>query len=61
MGGSNRKTEAEKLSRGVQPGGVHARKVAGSLQNTPTFNFKNLQCLVIDGPTASWTSGSRRR
>ena len=48
MGGSNRKTEAEKLSRGCNLVVCTPGRLLDHLQNTPTFNFKNLQCLVID-------------
>ncbi|QDZ22864.1 ATP-dependent RNA helicase [Chloropicon primus] len=48
MGGSNRKTEAEKLARGVNLLVCTPGRLLDHLQNTPSFNFKNLQALVID-------------
>jgi ATP-dependent RNA helicase DDX18/HAS1 len=48
MGGANRETEAKKLAKGVcfvvsTPG-----RLLDHIQNTESFMFKNLMCLVID-------------
>lgn len=48
MGGSNRKTEAEKLAKGVNLVVCTPGRLLDHLQNTPEFNFRNLQVLVID-------------
>ena len=48
MGGSNRKTEAEKLAKGVNLLVCTPGRLLDHLQNTPSFNFRNLQVLVID-------------
>jgi len=48
MGGSNRKTEAEKLAKGVNLLVSTPGRLLDHLQNTPAFNFRNLQVLVID-------------
>lgn len=48
MGGANRKTEAEKLSKGVNLLIATPGRLLDHLQNTKNFVFKNLKCLVID-------------
>ncbi|CAB4032174.1 ATP-dependent RNA helicase HAS1-like, partial [Paramuricea clavata] len=48
MGGANRKNEAEKLHKGVNLLVATPGRLLDHLQNTHGFNFKNLQCLVID-------------
>ena len=48
MGGSNRKTEAEKLAKGGNLLVCTPGRLLDHLQNTPSFNFRNLQVLVID-------------
>ncbi|XP_041989039.1 ATP-dependent RNA helicase DDX18-like [Aricia agestis] len=48
MGGANRSTEAEKLSVGINILVATPGRLLDHLQNTPSFLFKNLQCLVID-------------
>jgi ATP-dependent RNA helicase DDX18/HAS1 len=48
MGGANRSTEAEKLTKGVNFIVATPGRLLDHLQNTPTFLYKNLQCLVID-------------
>ncbi|CAH2085453.1 unnamed protein product [Euphydryas editha] len=48
MGGSNRTTEAQKLSKGINILVATPGRLLDHLQNTPDFLYKNLQCLVID-------------
>jgi ATP-dependent RNA helicase DDX18/HAS1 len=48
MGGANRKTEAEKLARGVNVLVATPGRLLDHLQNTKGFNFRNLQALVMD-------------
>ncbi|XP_034249362.1 probable ATP-dependent RNA helicase pitchoune [Thrips palmi] len=48
MGGANRTTEAQKLSKGVNIVVATPGRLLDHLQNTPDFLYKNLQCLVID-------------
>lgn len=48
MGGTNRHTEAERLSKGVNIIVATPGRLLDHLQNTKQFLFKNLQCLVID-------------
>ncbi|XP_076655057.1 putative ATP-dependent RNA helicase pitchoune [Halictus rubicundus] len=48
MGGANRQTEAQKLSKGVNIVVATPGRLLDHLQNTPDFLFKNLQCVVID-------------
>ncbi|CAK9795910.1 Probable ATP-dependent RNA helicase pitchoune [Anthophora quadrimaculata] len=48
MGGANRQTEAQKLSKGVNIVVATPGRLLDHLQNTPDFLYKNLQCLVID-------------
>ena len=48
IGGSNRKEEAKKLSKGVNILVATPGRLLDHLQNTNDFLFKNLQCLVID-------------
>ncbi|XP_065908246.1 uncharacterized protein [Dysidea avara] len=48
MGGANRKTEAEKLCKGVNILIATPGRLLDHLQNTKGFLYNNLQCLVID-------------
>ncbi|KAI4488527.1 hypothetical protein M0802_011530 [Mischocyttarus mexicanus] len=48
MGGANRQTEAQKLSKGVNIIIATPGRLLDHLQNTPDFLYKNLQCLIID-------------
>lgn len=48
MGGGNRRTEAEKLIRGVNLLVATPGRLLDHLQNTRGFIFRNLACLVID-------------
>jgi ATP-dependent RNA helicase DDX18/HAS1 len=48
MGGANRRTEAERLGKGVNLVVATPGRLLDHLQNTKGFIFKNLQCLVID-------------
>ncbi|KAK7588121.1 hypothetical protein V9T40_005366 [Parthenolecanium corni] len=48
MGGANRQTEVQKLSKGVNIIVATPGRLLDHLQNTADFLFKNLQCLVID-------------
>ncbi|XP_013192386.1 probable ATP-dependent RNA helicase pitchoune isoform X2 [Amyelois transitella] len=48
MGGANRTTEAQKLSKGINILVATPGRLLDHLQNTPDFLYKNLQCLVID-------------
>ena len=48
MGGSNRKTEATKLVKGVSILVATPGRLLDHLQNTKGFLYENLQCLVID-------------
>nr|XP_033327051.1 probable ATP-dependent RNA helicase pitchoune [Megalopta genalis]XP_033327052.1 probable ATP-dependent RNA helicase pitchoune [Megalopta genalis] len=48
MGGANRQTEAQKLSKGINIVVATPGRLLDHLQNTTDFLFKNLQCLVID-------------
>nr|CAD7201048.1 unnamed protein product [Timema douglasi] len=48
MGGTNRQTEAQKLSKGINILVATPGRLLDHLQNTPDFIFKNLQCLIID-------------
>jgi ATP-dependent RNA helicase DDX18/HAS1 len=48
MGGANRRTEAEKLAKGVNFLVATPGRLLDHLQNTKGFLFKNLKCLVID-------------
>ena len=48
IGGSNRKEEAKKLSKGVNILVATPGRLLDHLQNTTDFLFKNLQCLVMD-------------
>ncbi|XP_046740323.1 probable ATP-dependent RNA helicase pitchoune [Diprion similis] len=48
MGGANRKTEAQKLSKGINIVVATPGRLLDHLQNTPDFLYKNLQCLIID-------------
>ena len=48
IGGANRRTEAEKLCKGVNILVATPGRLLDHLQNTKGFVFKNLKCLVID-------------
>ncbi|XP_064456613.1 ATP-dependent RNA helicase DDX18-like [Ornithodoros turicata] len=48
MGGTNRQTEAVKLSKGVNFLVATPGRLLDHLQNTSEFIYKNLQCLIID-------------
>eukprot|EP00636_Phaeomonas_parva_P017263 CAMPEP_0118869390 /NCGR_PEP_ID=MMETSP1163-20130328/12716_1 /TAXON_ID=124430 /ORGANISM="Phaeomonas parva, Strain CCMP2877" /LENGTH=579 /DNA_ID=CAMNT_0006804279 /DNA_START=63 /DNA_END=1802 /DNA_ORIENTATION=- len=48
IGGANRRTEAEKLAKGVNILVATPGRLLDHLQNTRGFNFRNLQMLVID-------------
>merc|ERR1712168_1708327 len=48
MGGADRKTEAAKLSKGVDILVATPGRLLDHMQNCPDFVFKNVQCLVID-------------
>lgn len=48
MGGANRTTEAQKLSKGINIIVATPGRLLDHLQNTPDFLYKNLQCLIID-------------
>jgi len=48
MGGANRRTEAEKLERGVNILVATPGRLLDHLQNTKGFHYANLQVLVID-------------
>lgn len=48
MGGANRRSEAEKLVRGVNIVVATPGRLLDHLQNTKGFLFSNLQCLIID-------------
>eukprot|EP00798_Chlamydomonas_sp_ICE-L_P003456 gene3456-13516_t len=48
MGGANRRTEAEKLVKGVNLLVSTPGRLLDHLQNTQGFIFRNLACLVID-------------
>jgi ATP-dependent RNA helicase DDX18/HAS1 len=48
MGGANRKTEADKLAKGVNIIVCTPGRLLDHLQNTKGFNFRNLLALVMD-------------
>jgi len=48
MGGADRKTEAAKLSKGVNILVATPGRLLDHMQNCPDFVFKNVSCLVID-------------
>eukprot|EP00744_Colponema_vietnamica_P001842 GILI01003003.1.p1 GENE.GILI01003003.1~~GILI01003003.1.p1 ORF type:complete len:473 (+),score=143.46 GILI01003003.1:493-1911(+) len=48
IGGTNRRTEAERLVKGVNLLVCTPGRLLDHLQNTKGFVFKNLQCLIID-------------
>jgi len=48
MGGANRRTEAEKLAKGVNIVVCTPGRLLDHLQNTKGFNFRNLLALVMD-------------
>jgi ATP-dependent RNA helicase DDX18/HAS1 len=48
IGGANRRSEAEKLAKGVNILVATPGRLLDHLQNTPGFNYQRLQMLVID-------------
>merc|ERR1719222_521466 len=48
MGGANRATEAQKLTKGINILVATPGRLLDHLQNTKDFLYKNLQCLIID-------------
>lgn len=48
MGGANRRSEAERLVKGVNLLVATPGRLLDHLQNTKGFNFSNMACLVID-------------
>ncbi len=48
IGGANRRTEAEKLVKGVNLLVATPGRLLDHLQNTSGFVYRNLACLVID-------------
>ena len=48
MGGANRRTEAERLVKGVNLLVSTPGRLLDHLQNTKGFVFRNLACLVVD-------------
>ena len=48
IGGANRRTEAEKLVKGVNLLVATPGRLLDHLQNTQGFVYRNLQCLVVD-------------
>jgi len=48
MGGANRRTEAERLVKGVNLLVATPGRLLDHLQNTAGFLFRNLACLVVD-------------
>lgn len=48
MGGANRRTEAERLVKGVNLLVATPGRLLDHLQNTKNFVFRNLACLVVD-------------
>ena len=48
MGGANRKTEADRLAKGVNILVCTPGRLLDHLQNTKGFNFRNLLALVLD-------------
>eukprot|EP00963_Diacronema_lutheri_P012456 scaffold1758_cov333-Pavlova_lutheri.AAC.16 len=48
MGGANRRSEAEKLSRGINLLIATPGRLLDHLQNTKGFVYRNLLCLIID-------------
>jgi ATP-dependent RNA helicase DDX18/HAS1 len=48
MGGANRRTEAERLVKGVNLLVATPGRLLDHLQNTAGFVFRNLACLVVD-------------
>ena len=48
MGGAARKTEVEKLAKGVNLIIATPGRLLDHLQNTKNFVFRNLKCLIID-------------
>jgi hypothetical protein len=48
MGGANRRTEAERLVKGVNLLVATPGRLLDHLQNTVGFLFRNLACLVVD-------------
>ncbi|XP_033226454.1 probable ATP-dependent RNA helicase pitchoune [Belonocnema kinseyi] len=56
--GSDRKTEAQKLSRGANIIVATTGRLLYHLQNTPNFIYKNLQCLILDEADRILETGS---
>lgn len=48
MGGGNRQSETQKLTKGVNILVATPGRLLDHMQNTAQFIYKNLQCLVID-------------
>lgn len=48
MGGTNRTTEAQKLSKGINILVATPGRLLDHILNTPDFLYRNLKCLVID-------------
>eukprot|EP00092_Neocalanus_flemingeri_P015552 GFUD01016834.1.p1 GENE.GFUD01016834.1~~GFUD01016834.1.p1 ORF type:complete len:676 (+),score=223.79 GFUD01016834.1:58-2085(+) len=48
MGGANRNSEAQKLTKGINILVATPGRLLDHLQNTKDFLYKNLQCLIID-------------
>ncbi|KAL7303479.1 hypothetical protein TKK_0004659 [Trichogramma kaykai] len=48
MGGANRSTEASQLKKGINIVIATPGRLLDHLQNTASFTFKNLKCLIID-------------
>lgn len=48
MGGTNRQSEAQKLSKGINILVATPGRLLDHLQNTNNFLYKNLQCLIMD-------------
>ena len=57
MGGSNRRTEAEKLEKGVNIVVATPGRLLDHLQNTKGFHFANLQVRTPSDDTQTWPSG----
>lgn len=48
IGGTDRKTEAQKIAKGINIIVATPGRLLDHLQNTADFLYKNLQCLIID-------------
>lgn len=55
MGGANRKTESEKLQKGVNVIVCTPGRLLDHLQNTKGFNFRNLLALVMDEAVSAFS------